>query len=129
MVDGLVSGGHEVVQVSCSGEPDISVQRMNDLPLDKIAELMKASSTFICVDNFFHHMAWTLGQSGVVIFGPSDPDIFGHSENINLLKDRSFLRIRQFGLWSQEKPNPDSFIGPTAVLEAVRLSIKRRKRA
>lgn len=126
-MNGLSKAGHEILQVSCSGEPDISgARRVNDLPLEKIAELMKACDTWISVDNFWHHMAWTLGQPGVVIFGSSDPSIFGHPENINLLKDRHFLRIRQFGLWSQENPNPEMFVGPEAVMSAVSLSTKRR---
>lgn len=101
---------------------------MNDLPLEKISGLMKSCDTWIAVDNFWPHMAWTLGEPGIAIFGMSDPEIFGHPENINLLKDRRFLRIRQFGLWSQEPLNPDSFVAPTVVLEAVRLSINKRRR-
>lgn len=128
VVNGLVSVDHKVVQLSCKSEADVpGAERINDLPLDKIGEMMKGCDTWISVDNFFHHMAWTLGQPGIVIFGSSDPEIFGHPENINILKDRRFLRARQFGLWSQETPNPDRFIGSSAVLEAVRLSIKRRK--
>lgn len=128
VVAGLLKSGLEVLQVSCTGESDVAgTKRVNDLPLDQIAELMKSSETWISVDNFAHHMAWTLKYPGIVIFGMSDPEIFGHPENINILKDRRFLRARQFGLWSQEAPNPDSFAGPAAVLEAVRLAMKRRK--
>jgi hypothetical protein len=68
-------------------------------------------------------MAWTLGRPGVVIFGPSDPVIFGHEENVNLLKDRRFLRKQQFWLWSQIEPhlasNPDIFVSPEVVVAAV----------
>lgn len=127
VVESLRKANHEVAQVSCSGEADIAgAKRLNDLPLDQVSELMKTCETWISVDNFWHHMAWTLKIPGIVIFGMSDPEIFGHPENINILKDRRFLRVRQFGLWSQEPPNPNSFVGPTAVLEAVRLSIKRK---
>lgn len=127
VVNGLLKGGHEVLQVSCSGEQDVpGAKRVNDLPLEKVADLMRACETWLSVDNFWHHYAWTLGQPGVVIFGSSDPTIFGHPENINLLKDRRFLRVRQFGLWSQEKAYPEMFVGPEAVISAVSLSIKRR---
>lgn len=128
VVRGLVKTGQEVLQVSCTGEPDVAgARRENDLPLRKIGELMQAADTWISVDNFAHHMAWTLGHSGVVIFGSSDPTIFGHPENINLLKDRRFLRKWQFRLWCQENPNPDIFVGPEAVIRAVSLSISQRK--
>lgn len=116
------------VQVSCKGEVDIGCHsRTDDLPLGKIAELMKTCETWISCDNFAHHMAWTLKEPGIVIFGMSDPAIFGHPEHINILKDARYLRARQFGLWSQEPENPAAFVGPQAILEAVRLSIKRRR--
>lgn len=128
LVEGLLRANHEVTQVSCSGEADVAgAKRLNDLPLAQVAELMKTCDTWISVDNFWHHMAWTLKVPGIVIFGLSDPEIFGHPENINILKDRRFLRVRQFGLWSQQEPNPEAFVGPGAVLEAVRLALKRKK--
>lgn len=127
-VAGLAASGHEVLQLSCAQEAAVpGARRMDDLPLEKIAELIKSSETWLSVDNFAHHMAWTLKEPGIVIFGMSDPAIFGHPENINILKDARYLRARQFGLWSQEPENPAAFVGPQAVLEAVRLSIKRRR--
>lgn len=129
VVDGLSKAGHELVQVSCSGEPDVQgTRRANDLPFGQIAELLKTCETWLAPDNFLPHLAWTIGQPGVVIFGPSSPDIFGHPENINLLKDRRFLRVRQFGLWSQENPNPDAFVAPEIVISAAQLSIERRRK-
>ena len=128
VVAGLSKAGHEVTQVSCSGEPDVAgASRVNDLPLDKIALLMKTCSTWVSVDNFWHHMAWSLGQPGVVIFGQSDPLIFGHPENVNLLKSRTFLRERQFGLWSQTSYRADVFISAEEVVKAVLLAIGRRR--
>jgi ADP-heptose:LPS heptosyltransferase len=128
VVEGLVGKGHEVLQVSCTGEVGVAgTRRVDDLPLEKIADLMKTCETWISCDNFAHHMAWTLNEPGIVIFGMSDPAIFGHPENLNILKDAKYLRARQFGLWSQEPENPAAFVGPQAVLEAVRLSIKQRK--
>lgn len=118
----------ETHQISCKGESDIGCdRRSNDLSLSEIGDLLKSCSTWASVDSFLPHMAWTLKERGVVIFGPSDPEIFGHPENINILKDRRFLRSRQFGLWSQETPNPECFCGASAVMEAIRLSIKNRK--
>jgi len=128
VVSGLVKAGHEVVQVSTSSEPDVQgARRMNDLTFQKIGALLATASTWIAVDNFLPHMAWTLSQPGVVIFGLSDPDIFGHRENINLLKGRHFLRARQFGLWSQADPNPEAFVSPEIVVRAAEQSIKQRR--
>jgi ADP-heptose:LPS heptosyltransferase len=129
VVGGLLKAGYEVAQLSRSGEPDIQgvTRRMDDLTLQEIGALIATSETWIAVDNFLPHMAWTLNQPGVVIFGLSDPDIFGHPGNINLLKSRHFLRTRQFGLWSQEKPNPEAFVSPEIVIRAVEQSIKQRR--
>lgn len=128
VVAALKKADHDVVQLSCKGEMDVpGARRMDDLSFDRIGELMKSADTWASVDNFFHHMAWTICEPGVVIFGPSDPEIFGHPENINLLKDRRFLREWQFRLWSQEKHRPEIFVGPEAVISAVHLSIQKRK--
>lgn len=123
----LSKAGHSVFQVSRTGEKDVpGTTRKNDLSLDQIAKLMKECETWLSVDSFAHHMAWTLGEPGVVIFGSSDPLIFGHPENINLLKNRKYLRVQQFWLWSQENADPDRFIGPEAVISAAILSIEKR---
>lgn len=129
VVSNLSKARYSVLQISRTGEKDVAgAQRKDDLPLDKIAQLMKESETWISVDTFAPHMAWTLGEPGVVIFGSSDPLIFGHPENINLLKNRKYLRDKQFWLWSQESADPDRFVGPEAVINAALLSIEKRKK-
>lgn len=129
VVSNLSKAGHSVLQLSCAGEKDVvGATRKNDLPLDKIAQLMRECETWLSCDNFAHHMAWTLGEPGVAIFGSSDPLIFGHPENINLLKSRKYLRDKQFWLWSQETADPDRFVGPEAVINAALLSIEKRKK-
>lgn len=115
-------------QVSCAGEAGISCDtRSDDLSLAKIQAALKECESWISVDSFVPHMAWSIGEPGVAIFGLSDPWIFGHPDNINLLKDRKFLRKRQFGLWSQETPNPKAFISPDIVVTAAKMSIEKRK--
>ena len=111
----------KVIQISCNDEPNINgcSQRYNDLSLDKIELLINECNTWISIDSFLPHLGWSLGKPGVVIFGLSDPLIFGHSENINLLKDRKYLRKRQFGLWAEEQFNPDVFVSPDQVVDAV----------
>lgn len=125
----LLKAGYSVVQVSRTGEKDVpGTTRKNDLTIDQIAKLMKECETWLSVDTFAPHMAWTLGEPGVAIFGSSDPLIFGHPENINLLKNRKYLRAQQFWLWSQESADPDRFVGPEAVINAALLSIEKRKK-
>lgn len=116
----LVYEGYEVVQLSCAGEPPVHhvTNRRDDLSLEQLTELVRVCQTWISVDNFFHHMGWMLGKPGVAIFGMSDPDIFGHPGNVNLLKDRGYLRKRQFGLWSQEKHNRLAFVEAGEVVKS-----------
>jgi ADP-heptose:LPS heptosyltransferase len=128
VVSRLKSLGHEVVQVSPDDEPSVvGAKRVAKVPLKKLEEFIRACDTWCSVDNFWHHLAWSIGEPGVVIFGTSDPLIFGHPENMNLLKSRKFLRERQFGLWSQDKSTPEMFVGPELVANAAVLSISKRK--
>jgi ADP-heptose:LPS heptosyltransferase len=128
VIAGLRAAGHEVHQLACSGEQGLGVKRSDNLTFPVLTTLLRECDTWISVDNFFPHMAWTLKEPGVVIFGLSDPLIFGHTENINLLKDRRYLRDKQFWLWSQCKADPSAFVGPEIVVAAAMSSIAARKR-
>lgn len=121
VVQSLSALGLEVHQVSQAGEPAVAGCRLrwDDLPLRVLESKIRECKGWISVDNFFHHLAWHVGKPGVVLFGSSDPLIFGHPENLNLLKDRRFLRGRQFGLWSQEPPRPEAFVPAVEVVSAV----------
>lgn len=68
--------------------------------------------TFVSIDSFLPHMAHYYGKLGFVIFGQSDPDLFGYKENINIIKDRNNLREQQFWRWEQTSYKPEVF--PTA---------------
>jgi hypothetical protein len=46
----------------------------------------------------------------------SDPLIFGHPENINLLKDRNSLAANQFLWWENTEHNPNHFVKPEEIL-------------
>lgn len=114
--------GEPIIQVGSGYEsvlPGIEDHRLN-LPLKQLAELIQRCKTWISVDSFFQHYAWHLGKRGVVLWGQSDPIIFGHPENINLLKDRKYLREKQFWLWEQTSYLPEAFVQPEEVLNAVR---------
>jgi hypothetical protein len=56
-----------------------------------------------------------------VLFSISDPLIFGHPENLNLLRDRKFLRPRQFDLYYINQYNQEAFVTPPEVLQALSL--------
>ena len=116
----LKAEGHFTIQVGVEGEALIGADDVKfGLPIKKLAELIKKCHTWISVDNFFQHLCYVLGKPGVVIFGRSDPRIFGHELNDNLLKDRSYLRERQFNFWEEVEHSDECFVEPTVVIDTI----------
>jgi len=109
-----------VVQVGVEGETQLLPDFRKNLSLPQLAELVNECKTWMSCDSFFQHFCWDLGKPGIVVFGQSDPNIFGHPENINLLKDRKYLREKQFWIWEQAEYIEDAFVGPDVVVEALR---------
>lgn len=110
----------EIIQVGYPGEEALVENCKQGLPLTELAELVKECKTWMALDSFFQHFCWDIGKPGVVIFGQSDPVIFGHPENVNLLKDRKYLREKQFWLWEQCTFNADAFVSPDVVIDALK---------
>jgi len=108
-----------VVQVGVEGEQALVSDFRKNLSLGDLAQLIQSCTTWISVDTFFQHYAWSLGKKGVVIWGQSDPKIYGHTENINLLLDRSFLTPNQFLMWEMIPYRADCWVDPKTVLEHV----------
>lgn len=106
-----------IIQVGVEGEEQLVPDFRKNLNLIELKELILECRTWISVDSFFQHYAWDLGKYGVVLWGPSDPLIYGHSENINLLKYRGFLVKNQFLNWEQHPYDPDCFVEPQKVIE------------
>lgn len=48
--------------------------------------IVKHSKAFVGVDSFVAHAANAVGTRGVVLFGPSNPEVWGHTNNINIYK-------------------------------------------
>lgn len=109
--------GEEVVQVGIEGEEQLVEDFRTNLNLDDLAALVKQCRTWIGVDSFFQHFCWDLGVPGIVLWGQSDPNIFGHPENINLLKDRKYLRPDQFLIWEQCEYRTDCWVAPEEVIK------------
>jgi ADP-heptose:LPS heptosyltransferase len=109
----------EIIQVGITGEEQLVDDFRKDLTLPQLSELIYQCKTWISVDSFFQHYAWDLGKPGIVLWGQSDPNIFGHPENINLLKDRKYLREKQFWLWEQTPHIKESFVLPEQVINHI----------
>lgn len=106
-----------VVQVGIEGEDQLVDDFRKNLSLLELETLVKECRTWISVDSFFQHFCWDIGIPGIVLWGQSDPIIFGHSENINLLKDRKYLRDKQFWMWEQAEYKTDCWVSPEEVIK------------
>lgn len=113
--------GHSVIQVGVGAEKQIKGTSgfFVNQPLDKLREILNAADTWISVDNFFQHFAWYYGKKGFVIFGQSDPLIFGHNTNVNILKDRKYLREKQFDIWERAEYKEEAFVSPEVVIQYI----------
>jgi ADP-heptose:LPS heptosyltransferase len=109
----------KIVQVGIEGEPQLVDIFYTNQSMEQLAELIHQCRTWISVDSFFQHYAWDLGKPGIVLWGQSDPNIFGHPENINLLKDRKYLRENQFWMWEQCDYKKEVFVQPEEILKYI----------
>ena len=108
-----------IIQIGVQGEKQLVEDFRKNLSLRQLEELVKECRTWISVDSFFQHFCWDLKKPGVVLWGQSDPNIFGHPENINLLKDRKYLREKQFWWWEQCEYKAEAFVDPQEVLKYI----------
>ena len=109
-----------IIQVGIEGEKQLVDDFRKDLPISELRKLIQECRIWISCDSFFQHLGWDEGKPGVVLWSVSDPLIFGHSENINLLKDRKHLAENQFLWWELTEHNPDKFVAPHEVIEHLR---------
>ena len=105
-----------IVQVGITGEKQLVPDFRQNLPIAELKGLIAECRTWIAVDSFFQHLAWAERKQGIVLWSVSDPNIFGHPENINLLKDRSYLASNQFLWWDFTPHNSEAFVKPEEVI-------------
>ena len=120
LVKELSKNGYDIVQIGVEGEEPLVPDFRKNLPLTELAELVNQCDTWISVDSFFQHFCWDLKKPGIVLWAQSDPLIFGHEENTNLLKDRKYLRKEQFYLWEQCEYNKHAFVSPDEVMKHIK---------
>lgn len=109
-----------IIQIGIEGEQQLVSDFRKNLSLTELEKLVHECKTWLGVDSFFQHFAWDLKKPGIVLFGQSDPNIFGHHENINLLKDRKYLRENQFWWWEQCTARDDCWVSPNEVLKVLK---------
>ena len=107
----------EIVQVGIDGETQLVDDFRPNLSMPELRQLIKDCRIWIGVDSFFQHLAWSEGKPGIVLWSVSDPLIFGHKENANLLKDRVYLAENQFLWWDFIEHDSNKFVLPEEVIK------------
>jgi hypothetical protein len=105
-----------IVQVGVEGEEQLVPDFKKNLSIPELSSLILECRTWIGVDSFFQHLCWDLKKPGIVLWGQSDPNIYGHPENINLLKGREYLMKNQFLMWELVTYRKDCFVSPSEVV-------------
>ena len=108
-----------IVQVGIDGEEPLVSDFRKNLSIPELRALIAECDTWISCDSFFQHLGWDCGKKGVVLWSVSDPNIFGHPENVNLLKDRKGLAENQFLWWEFVEHDSTKFVGPGEVKDAL----------
>ena len=106
-----------IVQVGVEGEEQLVPDFRKNLTMPELKKLIAQCRIWIGIDSFFQHLAWDQGKPGIVLWSVSDPLIFGHPENINLLADRKYLASNQFLWWDYTPHNVDAFVKPEEVIK------------
>lgn len=123
LIDMLVENGWRVVQLGVGDEKkfDNATSYAFNLKLKEIKALIMSADTWIAVDNFLQHfLAEMVWKPGIVIWGRSDPEIFGYKHNINLLKDKKYLRPDQFNIWEAIDFSEECFVLPNEVIAHIK---------
>ena len=108
-----------IVQVGIESEEQLVDDFRKNLSLFELRLLVNECKTWISCDSFFQHLGWDCKKYGIVLWSVSDPLIFGHPENINLLKDRNNLVQNQFLWWEQTEHDANKFVSPEIVIESL----------
>lgn len=116
----------KIIQIGKNGEQQLkgTTELAHGLDHKNLLTLAKKCDAWLSVDSFFQHFcAYYKIPNGIVIFSQSDPNIFGYSNNINLLKDRKYLRpgADQFLFWWREGTvyKEDAFVSAETVAKTL----------
>lgn len=121
IVDLFIADGHKVTQIGIKDEEKFdSCDYIWDKSISELSIILKNYDIRISVDSFLQHLCWFVGLDCVCIFSQSDPLIYGHPENLNILKDRKYLRENQHATWNQVKYRPEAFLSAEKVYDKIK---------
>ena len=108
-----------IIQVGIEGEEQLVPDFRKNLSIPELRKLIQECDTWISCDSMFQHLAWDEKKSGIVLWSVSDPLIFGHPENVNLLKSRDSLAPNQFLWWEYLDHKSENFVEPEIVINSI----------
>jgi hypothetical protein len=112
----------EVIQTGVTSEPILKgVDTIkHNLSQKDLLEVVKQCDAWFSVDNLFNHFCtYYKIPNGFVLFGQSDPNIYGYKQNTNLIKHRKYLRPDQFGYWWERPYIKEAFVSAEELLKVV----------
>ena len=130
----LTNKGYHITQLGigdqkriCAGIGNPNIDYVWDKPLKEVEDVVRQVGDFVAIDNFLHHLAHQLGVRGAVIYGPSDPRLFGYSDQINIIKKYEYLRKDQLGfyrdyVWEHDK---EGWYGAEEVYKIISNTVSR----
>jgi ADP-heptose:LPS heptosyltransferase len=79
---------YSFVQLGLASEPMVrgAIDIRGKTTFRSASAIIKNALSFVGVDSSFSHVTNAFNVPGVVLFGPSTPEVWGHSNNINLYK-------------------------------------------
>ena len=123
LVKGLKKLGFYVIQIGVQGERKIEGvdEYLFNLKMKELKNLLDSVFSWISVDNFFPHFAHLYGKTGFAIYGPSDPEIWGYPENVNLVKSEEYqIKGKEAFLWWRwVRENREAFLEPKEILKII----------
>lgn len=105
-----------IVQIGITGETQLCEDFRQNLSMNELKKLLNQCQTWIGIDSFFQHLAWSVNKKGIVLWSVSDPLIYGHPENINMLKDRANLAPNQTLWWDFIEHDSSKFVTSDEVI-------------
>jgi len=118
----LLKPSHDLCQIGITNEKPLVDNFIINLKMAELVDLAKGYDAFIAIDNFFPHFmnCHFPDKRGIVLFGPSDPVIFGYKQNINLFAAKQYFRKFQFDAWEAQEANDLAHADPYLVITALR---------
>lgn len=118
----LIQKGDTIIQIGKGNEQTIPATSYKfDLSLKDLRILVEQCDTWISVDNFFPHFCACHfpNKPGIVLWGVSNPRVYGYPTNTNLVGDFNYIASYQFGKWQPTQFNTRAFSSAEEVLASV----------